>query len=357
MAEDAIKNSLKFTEAAGNAVEVGNYNDACKAYASASDACLNGLSELHCAHASALVSAEDFDKAKNVAEQALKISPRHSQSWYWKGTALLKLNRHEDAKAAFQKAATYEDDLVKKTSFMDWVGRCDNEPMEVIDATAQTVDAKVDVTGVSVSQIPTEAKPSEVSRKENSKPVPKTRREWYQSATYVNIDIYAKNVDKDQSRVSFEEDEIHIRLVRAGNDDYVFDAKLFASVVPSESSWSASKFKVEIKLKKSRNGEVWRALDREAQVLSAQVQAGQESIRRRDQQEARQRGLTSFAESELKNYKEDDSAMSLFRTIYKDADEDMRRAMMKSYSESGGKVLSTNWDDVRKEKVTYKEDE
>jgi suppressor of G2 allele of SKP1 len=40
--------------------------------------------------------------------------------------------------------------------------------------------------------------------------------------------------------------------------------------------------------------------------------------------------------------------MRFFKGLYKDADEDMRRAMMKSYIESKGTALSTNWTDVGK---------
>lgn len=50
-----------------------------------------------------------------------------------------------------------------------------------------------------------------------------------------------------------------------------------------------------------------------------------------------------------------DAALNgFFQTLYKDADEDSQRAMMKSFIESGGTTLSTNWDEVKKETVTVK---
>lgn len=39
-------------------------------------------------------------------------------------------------------------------------------------------------------------------------------------------------------------------------------------------------------------------------------------------------------------------AMRFFKKLYADADDDTRRAMVKSYQESGGTALSTNWKDV-----------
>ena len=43
-----------------------------------------------------------------------------------------------------------------------------------------------------------------------------------------------------------------------------------------------------------------------------------------------------------------------FQRLYADADDDTRRAMLKSYQESGGTTLSTNWDEVGKGKVEVK---
>ncbi len=50
----------------------------------------------------------------------------------------------------------------------------------------------------------------------------------------------------------------------------------------------------------------------------------------------------------------DSTLNSFFQKIFADADEDTKRAMMKSFQESGGTTLSTNWDDVKKGRVPVK---
>lgn len=45
---------------------------------------------------------------------------------------------------------------------------------------------------------------------------------------------------------------------------------------------------------------------------------------------------------------------ALFQQIYRDADPDARRAMMKSFIESNGTCLSTNWTEVGSKKVETK---
>jgi suppressor of G2 allele of SKP1 len=54
------------------------------------------------------------------------------------------------------------------------------------------------------------------------------------------------------------------------------------------------------------------------------------------------------------NVSGDSTLNEFFQNLFTNADEDTRRAMMKSFQESGGTALSTNWEDVSKGPVPIK---
>ena len=62
--------------------------------------------------------------------------------------------------------------------------------------------------------------------------------------------------------------------------------------------------------------------------------------------------VKDFEEEEEKT--KESSVDELFKKIYEQSDESTRKAMNKSFSESGGTVLSTNWKEVKEKKVEVK---
>lgn len=320
--DDAQKHFTKGTDL----VDSSDYVSAAQEFAGCAKVYEGLLAQVYCAQAGALESAGRFDAAQAAAEAAIRASPDSAKPRFCKGSALFKAGKLDNAKKAFDKAAVLENARALKVTYMDWAARCVAPPSN---------DTQEDVG-------PSEPKP----------PADNVRMEWYQNVEYVNMDIYAKNVVKEKSSVSFTPGHIKVRLARSELDDYVLEKDLAGDIAVAGCTWSVSRFKVDIRMKKAAVKK-WKSLDSDAEVLSAAMRASVDSLKRKEEQEARQHGWEAVTENELKDYKEDDSSMSLFKQIYKDADEDTKRAMMKSYSESGGQVLSTNWDEVKKKKVTY----
>lgn len=334
--QESLKVLDESIQAGNTATESGQYAEAAHSFESAVSKCQSILLHLHCSRARALISCEQYFAAHSSSEEALRLDSKFSMAWYLNGTALSHLKRLPEAKESFLKAAEFEKDLALKVAYKDHAGHCDEKK------------AMQKVTDVEQDKSP-EPNISTASSVRDS-----TRMQWYQSSKYVNMDIYAKNVIKEGSEVLFTEKSVHVRLKRPDLEDYDLQIDLADEIIASASTWTVSRVKVEIRLCKLRTS-TWKSLDQDMTIVSANMEAAELHERRTKLQRQRQDGWNSFAEQELKDYKEGDSAMELFRTIYGDADEDTRRAMIKSYSESGGQVLSTNWDEVKQKKVTYEE--
>ena len=230
-------------------------------------------------------------------------------------------------------------------------------------------------------------------------PASKIRHDWYQTSTNVIITILAKGVPKDLVATAIEPNSVSLSFPTAGGSTYDFSLEpLFASVDPAASSSRVLSTKIEISLKKSLEAQKWPALENNtpqtaptetadkdtasdpvrAAVLAKPAPAGvqspyasgnknwdsiaKDSLRAANAKPASEPGddekNSESAKVSGKNTEDldddDDEDKEdvnyFFKKLFKNADPETQKAMNKSYTESGGTALSTNWEEVAKTK-------
>jgi len=105
--------------------------------------------------------------------------------------------------------------------------------------------------------------------------------------------------------------------------------------------------KIELRLKKGVSGQRWEQLEDIASepVIQHNRTKNWDQIGKEADEEAKKDVEEGGGEAALQQ---------MFKSIYSNASEETKRAMMKSFQESNGTVLSTNWNEVGKEKVEMK---
>ncbi|KAF9015139.1 SGS-domain-containing protein [Cyathus striatus] len=187
------------------------------------------------------------------------------------------------------------------------------------------------------------------------------RHEYYESDERVTISVFDKGTDPAQVSVKFEPR----KLTYTNGDKSLVLEPLKGQINTDTSDYTVGKVKIEIRLSKMVHGR-WGSLVGEApDVLAAAPTPVAPIYRPTEAVKKARKNWEGITEDILKSDKEktsdedpnvggDSTLNSFFQKIFADADEDTKRAMMKSYQESGGTTLSTNWDEVGKSKVEVK---
>ncbi|KAI5898237.1 SGS-domain-containing protein [Schizophyllum commune H4-8] len=185
------------------------------------------------------------------------------------------------------------------------------------------------------------------------------RHEFYESDERLTLSVFDKGANPDEVSVEFEP-----RKLTYKHGDKVLELQpLKGQIDPAQSSYTVGKVKVEIRLHKVAIGR-WGALTGDSpDPLAAFPSAPQptaEVARKKERKNWEKLSAEALAAEKEKSTEEDpnvggDATLnSFFQKIFKDADPDTQRAMLKSYQESGGTTLSTNWEEVGKGKVEVK---
>ncbi|NXV42753.1 SGT1 protein, partial [Uria aalge] len=178
--------------------------------------------------------------------------------------------------------------------------------------------------------------------------------DWYQTESQVIVTIMIKNAQKDDVSVQFSEKEMNASVRLPSGEDYNLKLVLLHSIVPEQSTFKVLSTKVEIKMKKPEAVR-WEKLEGQGDSpkLKQFTPDTQHLYPSSSHYTRNWDKLVVEIKEEEKNEKlEGDAALNkLFQQIYSDGTDEVKRAMNKSFMESGGTVLSTNWSDVGKRKV------
>lgn len=176
---------------------------------------------------------------------------------------------------------------------------------------------------------------------EQSSSKPQIKHDWYQTETHVTVNVLIKHLEKDAIKVEFEDKYFKIHL--PSNDG--FELKLSKLITPSKCIYRVTPTKIELKLKKL-NEENWTDLE-EKKTQQAEVTTSNSKHKP---------NWDKIVETELKDdASQGEAALNeLFQKIYTEGSDEVKKAMNKSFLESGGTVLSTNWNEVGEKKVDIK---
>ncbi|RMC07084.1 hypothetical protein DUI87_16540 [Hirundo rustica rustica] len=178
--------------------------------------------------------------------------------------------------------------------------------------------------------------------------------DWYQTESQVIVTIMIKNTQKDDVSVQFLERKMNASVRLPSGEDFNLKLDLLHSIVPEQSTFKVLSTKVEIKMKKPEAVR-WEKLEGQGDSpkLKQFTPDTQHLYPSSSHYTRNWDKLVVEIKEEEKNEKlEGDAALNkLFQQIYSDGTDEVKRAMNKSFMESGGTVLSTNWSDVGKRKV------
>ena len=269
------------------------------------------------------------------------------------GLACLALKQYPECKTAMEQAMQLAS-LNKRptTPYREYIRQC-NDRLNVKETAAGSPKPAVDT---APTPRPVAADALSATSSVNQLPT-MPKYQYYQNDKFMTIAILESGVQQDDLQVTFRPKTLSVVLRKRGVDFTIIHGTLCERVDVEHCKVKFMHEKVLIKLRKVEPHE-WHDLlgkggdDEEEET---KVEINEKDVPIVDSSKTRpyashrdwdaiERNLKLQEEREIPEGEE--AVNKLFRDIYSKADDDTKRAMIKSYQTSGGTVLSTNWSEV-----------
>mmetsp|Transcript_32350 Transcript_32350/g.52281 ORF Transcript_32350/g.52281 Transcript_32350/m.52281 type:complete len:393 (-) Transcript_32350:570-1748(-) len=332
------------------------------------------VANYYVSRAHAHIQLEHFTDAVSDANSAIKLEPNFAKAYVRKGRACFELSEFETAKEAFEKANSLEPSAdIKK-----WIRKCDAEITAESESAGEPTPSARHPPAPPPTSAPV-ASPAPAPTAPPKQPVPapaplpaekKIRHEWYQTNTHVVVSLFVKDASKTDTHAEFTDNEVSVNTKLSDHKDFQWNLDVYDSIVPGESTYTISPVKIELNMKKVNPGRRWAQLEimpgakkpnttpsdaAPAPIPDAVLKASTSaeplkppsyptSSKKKNNWDQIDKEISKELEQEKPAG--EDALNKLLQDIYSKGNEETRRAMNKSFVESGGTVLSTNWTEV-----------
>ncbi|OUM55359.1 hypothetical protein BVG19_g4884 [[Candida] boidinii] len=199
--------------------------------------------------------------------------------------------------------------------------------------------------------------------------------DWFDNKKTVEISIFVKNIQKDNLLVKFNQDSVSVEFKITSNDNTLVTSHeynlnpLYDSIIPESCKFNLFKTKLELILFK-HSPVPWKSLEKSSDskevktfnTTNEQADTENTTIATSDSNPlaypSSSKKKIDWSKIDTLDGDDGDAEAAdnqdpddFFKQLYSNADDDTRRAMMKSYVESNGTALSTDWSEVSKKKV------
>ncbi|KAL2527361.1 Protein SGT1B [Abeliophyllum distichum] len=309
--------------------------------------------ELFADRAQANIKLRNFTEAVADANKAIDLDPAMAKAYLRKAMACIKLEEYQTAKTALENGASLAPG---DSRFTNLIKECDERIAEEAGEVPKQLPEEVPTSVTTPNDVPPAINLSnQITTISSTKP--KYRHEFYQKPEELVVTIFAKGIPADNVAVDFGEQILSVTIDVPGEEAYHFQTRLFGKINPEKCRYNVLSTKIEIRLAKV-DAVHWTSLEYSRDVAAVQIKTVPSGNQRPTYPSSKPKRVDwDKLEAQVKNEEKEekldgDAALNkFFRDIYKDADEDTRRAMSKSFVESHGTVLSTNWKDVGSKKV------